>query len=166
TKERSQNLRGRLEKGHAELSEEKIVARNPLDLPKAWTKYYDRLAAHFVEQVGQRRPKVILEAGCGKGQLTIPLLGRLPRHVKMIAIDSSKGPYTGWLKELNQKLQTARLEKRVQLIISDARRIRAIEDESVDIVVSNELLCDLPYDSDRKSTRLNSSHVSISYAVF
>ena len=147
TKERSQKLRGPLEKGHAELSEEKIVARNPLDLPKAWTRYYDRLATHFVKQIGQRRSKVILEAGCGKGQLTIPLLRRLPRNVKMIAIDSSKGPYAGWLKELSQKLQTARLEKRVQPIKSDARRIRGIEDESVDIVVSNELLCDLPYDS-------------------
>ena len=147
TKERSQNLKGPLEKRHAERSEEKIVARDPLDLPKAWTRYYDRLAAHFVEQIGQRRSKVILEAGCGKGQLTIPLLRRLPRNVKMIAIDSSKGPYAGWLKELSQKLQMARLEKRVQPIKSDARRIRGIEDESVDIVVSNELLCDLPYDS-------------------
>src|SRR5439155_8747082 len=70
-----------------------------------------------------------------------------PRHVKTIDIDAYKGPYRGWLKELNQMLHTARLEKRVQLIIADARRIRAIEDESVDIVVSNELLCDLPYDS-------------------
>src|SRR5437867_8573491 len=143
----SQNLRGPMKKGPPGLSEGKIVASRRSDLSKAWARYYDRLAAHFVEQIGQRPSKVILEAGCGKGQLTIPLLRRLPRNVKMIAIDSSKGPYTGWLKELGQKLQTARLEKRVQPIKSDARRIRGIEDESVDIVVSNELLCDLPYDS-------------------
>jgi len=65
----------------------------------------------------------------------------------MIAIDSSKGPYAGWLKELSQELRTAGLEKRVRSFRSEARRIRGIEAESVDIIVSNELLCDLPYDS-------------------
>jgi ubiquinone/menaquinone biosynthesis C-methylase UbiE len=142
----SQNLKGPTEKGRPELDGGKIIASPPSDLSKAWTRYYDRLAAHFVEQVGRRRFKVILEAGCGKGQLTIPLLRRLPTNVKMIAIDSYKGPYAGWLKELNQELRTAGLEKRVQTIKSDARRIKGIKDESVDIVLSNELLCDLPFD--------------------
>jgi ubiquinone/menaquinone biosynthesis C-methylase UbiE len=143
----SQNLRRSWKTGSPEFSRRRITARHPSDLSEAWTRYYDLLAAHFVEQIGQRRVRVILEAGCGKGQLTIPLLRRLPREAKMITIDSSKGPYGGWLKELSQELRTAGLEKRVRLFKSDARRIRGIEDESVDIVVSNELLCDLPYDS-------------------
>jgi len=143
----SQNLRGPSEKGRLELSERKIVASSPSDLSKAWTRYYDRLAAHFVEQIGQRRFKVMLEAGCGRGQLTIPLLRRLPKSVKMIAIDSSKGPYANWLKELSHELQDPGLERRVQPIRSDARRIKDVKDSSVDIVVSNELLCDLPFDS-------------------
>jgi ubiquinone/menaquinone biosynthesis C-methylase UbiE len=130
-----------------EADEGKIVASNSSDLPKAWMRYYDRLAAHFLEQIGRRRFKVILEAGCGKGQLTIPLLKRVPTNVRMIAIDSSKGPYAGWLKELGSILRTAGLEKRVQPIRSDARRIKGVKDSSVDIVVSNELLCDLPFDS-------------------
>ena len=83
---------------------------------------------------------MILEAGCGKGQLTIPLISKLPRNVRMIAIDSSAGPYAGWLKELAKKLRTDGFEKQVLLIRSDARRIRGDEDESVDVVVSNELL--------------------------
>jgi ubiquinone/menaquinone biosynthesis C-methylase UbiE len=140
-------LRGAREKEGPELSGGKIDASSPSDLSKAWTRYYDRLAAQFVEQVGRRRFKLILEAGCGKGQLTIPLLRRLPTNVKMIAIDSSKGPYEGWLKELSQEIQTAGLEKQVQLINSDARRITRVKDSSVDIVISNELLCDLPFDS-------------------
>ena len=143
----SQNLRGPSEKGRLELSERKIVASSPSDLSKAWTRYYDRLAAHFVEQIGQRRFKVMLEAGCGRGQLTIPLLRRLPKSVKMIAIDSSKGPYANWLKELSHELQDPGLERLVQPIRSDARRIKGVKDSSVDIVVSNELLCDLPFDS-------------------
>ena len=141
------NLRGPREKARPELPGTKISASNPSDLSKAWARYYDLLAAHFVEQIGRRRFRVILEAGCGKGQLTIPLLRRLPREVNMIAIDSSKGPYADWLKELSHELRTAGLEKRVRVINSDARNIKEIEDSSVDIVVSNELLCDLPYDS-------------------
>jgi ubiquinone/menaquinone biosynthesis C-methylase UbiE len=135
------------EKKGPEPSGENIIARSPADLSKAWARYYDRLAAHFVEQIGRRRFQVILEAGCGRGQLTLPLLRRLPTRVKMIAIDSSEGPYAGWLKELSRELRTTGLEKRVQPIKSDARRIKGIEDASVDIVVSNELLCDLPFDS-------------------
>src|SRR6266568_4310436 len=128
------------------VNEDKIIASSSNDLETARTRYYDRLATHFMEQIGQRRPRVILEAGCGKGQLTIPLISKLPRNVKMIAIDSSAGPYAGWLKELAKKLRTDGSEKRVRLIRSDARRIKSVEDESVDVVVSNELLCDLPYD--------------------
>ncbi|OLE91201.1 MAG: hypothetical protein AUF79_05970 [Crenarchaeota archaeon 13_1_20CM_2_51_8] len=143
----SQSLRRSLKTGSLEGSGRKIIAGNPSDLSKAWSKYYDLLAAHFIERIGRRRFRLILEAGCGKGQLTIPLLRRLPREVRMIAIDSSKGPYAGWLKELSQELRRAGLEKRVRSFRSDARRIRGIEAESVDIIVSNELLCDLPYDS-------------------
>jgi ubiquinone/menaquinone biosynthesis C-methylase UbiE len=139
-------LRGPLKKGHPQPSGEKVIAHSPADLSKAWKRYYDRLAAHFVEQIGRRRFKVILEAGAGRGQLTLPLLRRLPTNVEMIAIDSSKGPYAEWLKELDEQLRAAGLEKRVQLVKSDARRIRDIEDASVDVVVSNELLCDLPFD--------------------
>jgi ubiquinone/menaquinone biosynthesis C-methylase UbiE len=142
----SRDLRGPLKKGHPKPSGEKIIAHSPADLSKAWTRYYDRLATHFVEQIGRRRFKVILEAGAGRGQLTLPLLRRLPTNVGMIAIDSSKGPYAEWLKELDERLRAAGLEKRVQLVKSDARRIRDIEDASVDVVVSNELLCDLPFD--------------------
>jgi ubiquinone/menaquinone biosynthesis C-methylase UbiE len=129
-----------------ETDESRITAISPKDLETARARYYDQLATHFIEQIGQRKSGVILEAGCGKGQLTIPLLAKLPRNVMMIAIDSSEGPYAGWLKELARKLRTNGLEKRVRLIRSYARRIKGVEDESVDIVVSNELLCDLPYD--------------------
>src|SRR2546425_10335359 len=123
----SQSLRRSLKTGSLEGSGRKIIAGNPSDLSKAWSKYYDLLAAHFIERIGRRRFRLILEAGCGKGQLTIPLLRRLPREVRMIAIDSSKGPYAGWLKELSQELRRAGLEKRVRSFRSEARRIRSEE---------------------------------------
>ena len=124
----------------------RIVARRPQDLERAWDQYYTRLTAHLTARIGRRKLGVVLEAGCGKGQLTFPLLGMLPERVEMIAIDSSEGPYVGWLKEFRAKLRDERLEERVRVIKTDVRRIRGVRDASVDLVVSNELLCDLPYD--------------------
>ncbi len=126
----------------------RINANSPEELVSARAKYYDQLAEHFLNQIGPRRFRTILEAGCGKGQLTIPLLRRLPRHVEMTAVDSSRGPYSGWLDELGKTLRKTEFEKRVRLIRSDTKRIKGVEDESFDILVSNELLCDLPYDSE------------------
>src|SRR5699024_9118582 len=44
--------------------------------------------------------------------------------------------------------------------------IKGMEDSSSEVTVNREVTTDNPYTIDRKSTRLNSSHVSISYAVF
>lgn len=122
----------------------KIDADRPRDLAAARSKYYDRLAEHFVLQIGSSRVRTILEAGCGRGQLTIPLLGKLPTSARMIAVDSSKGPYAGWLNELETKLHRRGLAPRVRVLNSDVRQLKDVDTESVDGVVSNELLCDLP----------------------
>jgi ubiquinone/menaquinone biosynthesis C-methylase UbiE len=122
----------------------KINADRPRDLAAARNKYYDILAGHFVREIGSKRVRTILEAGCGRGQLTIPLLGKLPASARMIAVDSSKGPYTGWLTELAATLHRRKLEYRVHAVDSDVRHLDDVDNESVDVVVSNELLCDLP----------------------
>lgn len=122
----------------------KIDADRPTDLAAARHKYYDRLADHFVREIGSKRIRTILEAGCGRGQLTIPLLGKLPTSTRIIAVDSSRGPYTGWLNELATTLHRRRLGQRVRVLDSDTRHIRDVDNGSVDVVVSNELLCDLP----------------------
>ena len=120
-----------------------IVAKGPADIERAYESYYSRMAEHFIEQLGTTHIDLILEAGCGRGQLTVPLLRRLPKEVRMMAVDSSTGPYAGWLDDLVSKLRTAGLESRVQILEADARRMGEVEDKSVDVVVSNELLCDL-----------------------
>jgi ubiquinone/menaquinone biosynthesis C-methylase UbiE len=127
---------------------DRIIASRPKDLEKAWRIYYRLLARHFVNQIDRSGVRVVLEAGCGKGQLTLPLFQILPRNVRFIAIDSSKGPYARWLKELADRVRIEGLERRVQLVNTDARRIKGVKDASVDLVVSNELLCDLPHDKD------------------
>src|SRR3989442_7356422 len=107
---------------------------------RRWSKYYDRLADHFLTRIRVKPSTVILEAGCGKGQLTIPMILELPKSVTLIAVDSSIGPYLGWLDEFASKIHRSGLEQRVQLLKSDVRRIKVVNDSSVDIVVSNELL--------------------------
>lgn len=121
-----------------------ITANRARDVPRAWSKYYDLLARHFLAQARVKPSTVILEAGCGSGQLTIPLLKRLPKSVKFFAVDSSIGPYLGWLDKLSSRLESSNLDSRVRSIWSDIRRIREVDDEAVDVIVSNELLCDLP----------------------
>lgn len=122
----------------------KINADRPEDLARARLRYYDRLASHFIQELGSQRFRTILEAGSGRGELTIPLLMKLPISTKMIAVDSSKGPYVGWLNELRAKLRKRGLERRVRIVDSDIRRLTEIDAESVDAIVSNELICDLP----------------------
>jgi ubiquinone/menaquinone biosynthesis C-methylase UbiE len=121
-----------------------IYAERPRDLARARYRYYDRLAEHFVREIGSNRIQTILEAGCGRGELTIPLLRKLPISTRMIAVDSSKSPYAGWLSELAAKLRRRGLERRVRLVDSDVRRLTNVDEESVDGIVSNELVCDLP----------------------
>ena len=121
----------------------KINAGRPKDLTAARDKYYDKLAEHFLREIGSTKIRTILEAGCGRGQLTIPLLKKLPASTKMIAVDSSKGPYAGWLNDLIASLDSRGLEHRVRTLNTDVRHIDDVNDEAIDVVVSNELICDL-----------------------
>jgi len=114
----------------------------------ARARYYHELAAHFVRQIGRRKFRKVLEAGCGKGQLTLPLLNMIPGDIEMIAIDSTAGPYAGWMDDLAKSLRKSGMKERVRLIKTDAKNINGVRDGSIDLVVSNELLCDLPQDSE------------------
>ncbi len=121
-----------------------IRANNPADIPIAYSRYYALLADVFSRMIKPGRPQIILEVGCGKGQLTLPLLDRLPRKTRLIGVDSSRGPYTRWLDELELRVDQRRLADRVHLVKADARNMRSISRASIDTLVSNELVCDLP----------------------
>ena len=120
-----------------------INAESPRDIPSAYSLYYSRLADTFVRLSKPLHPRTILEAGCGKGQLTLPLIKRLPTKIRLIGVDSSKGPYSGWLEELAFKVETRRLANRIRLVKADVRNLERIRDASIDLIVSNELVCDL-----------------------
>ncbi len=119
-----------------------IQARTPEDIDSAYRQYYSRLADVFRDLLPLVEPTVLLEAGCGKGQLTIPLLRRLPK-TKVVCIDSSRGPYVGWLEDLQRKTSVTKDARRIRFIRTDVRKMSAVRSESVDALISNELICDL-----------------------
>jgi len=107
---------------------------------------YERLAAFLVENLNFEKVSTILEAGCGSGQLTIPFVRQVmltKRNFKVIALDLSAGPYKGHLDILKVRLGEERLEALITPVNTDVRSMDVIEDEGVDLVVSNETLCEL-----------------------
>jgi len=125
-------------------------------LEKAVSLMYERLASFFIENLNFQKASVILEAGCGKGQLTIPLVKKVRRireGFKVLALDASSGPYEGHLGVLEKKLRKERLQRFIVAVNGDVRDMKFIEDESVDIVLSNELFCDLDRSGLEKAIR-------------
>jgi SAM-dependent methyltransferase len=120
-----------------------IDAGSPTDIHHAYSVYYSRLADVFFGQIRPLEPRVLLEAGCGRGQLTIPLIRKLRKTTRLICVDSSKGPYVGWLDDLARKIARLKLGERVSLVKTDVRKMSAVGSGSVDAIVSNELICDL-----------------------
>ena len=124
-----------------------ISVKRTVDLEIRRSKYYARLADHFLKQINLRSVRTMLEAGCGRGQLTIPLIERLPRRIGLIAVDSTKGDYAGSFDELASRLRLGRYEQRVRPVRSDVGSIKGVDRGSMDAVISNELLCNLKSES-------------------
>jgi len=110
---------------------------------------HERLANFLVENLDFDKVSIILEAGCGSGQLTIPLVKRvneIKENFKVVAFDISAGPYKGDLDVLKERVQKEKLEKFIVTVEGDVRNMEVIKDESVDLIISNELFCDLDRD--------------------
>ena len=120
--------------------------RDESELSFVQKSMYDRLADLLVENLDLSRVSIILEAGCGSGQLTMPFaekVVRVKRGCKIIAFDISSGPYRGRLNLLKGKVKEKGLEGVIVAVEGDVRNMRAVDDESVDLIISNELFCDL-----------------------
>ncbi len=119
------------------------------DLELAHRLMYERLADFLTRNVNLDHVSVALEAGCGSGQLTIPLAKRIAKRCKIIAFDISSGPYDGALRVLGRIIQKRRLVGTVEIVKGDVRNMINIKDETVDLIISNELFCEL----DRRGLR-------------
>jgi len=115
-------------------------------MENAVSSMYERLATLLIENLDFERASVILEAGAGRGQLTIPLVRKLEKikgDFRLIVLDTSTGPYRGALEILKQNLRKEELEDLVRIIKGDIRNANMVRTESVDLIVSNETLCEL-----------------------
>ena len=115
-------------------------------MEKLVSSMYERLVSLLIENLDFERASVILEVGAGRGQLTIPLVRRLERtrgDFRLIALDTSAGPYEGALETLKRDLRKEKLEDLVTVVNGDVRNMSAMGTESVDMIISNETLCEL-----------------------
>ncbi len=115
-------------------------------MEKAVSSMYERLATLLIEKLDFKRASVILEAGAGRGQLTIPLVKKLEKvkgKFRVIALDTSTGPYKGALETLRRNLRKSKLQDLVRIVKSDVRNMNELGTESVDLIISNETLCEL-----------------------
>lgn len=115
---------------------------------------YDRLADFLVKNLNFHAVSAILEAGCGRGQLTLPFARKvmeIKKEFEIIAFDISSGPYKGELDILREKVREEGLEKFITSVEGDVKNMEAIDDESVDLIISNELFCDLDRDGLEKA---------------
>jgi len=117
-----------------------------VELEKAVKVMYERLAVFLVENLDFEKVSTILEAGCGSGQLTMPFVKKVMQiksSFRVIALDLSVGPYKGHLDILKTRLREEKLEGLITPVNADVRSMGVIANESVDLVVSNETLCEL-----------------------
>jgi ubiquinone/menaquinone biosynthesis C-methylase UbiE len=117
-----------------------------IELEKAVKTMYERLATFLVENLNLEKVSVILEAGCGSGQLTVPFAKKLmsiKQRFRVVAVDLYRGPYRGHLDVLRTRLREDGLEELITPVNANVRSMGVIANESVDLVVSNETLCEL-----------------------
>jgi ubiquinone/menaquinone biosynthesis C-methylase UbiE len=113
------------------------------ELEAAYGKWYGDLAKCMLELVSLKDMSIVLEAGCGSGRLTVPLAVRVPRECKIIGYDLSSGPYEGSMEILRRAVARERLRGVVEIMEGDVRDMKNVDSESVDLIVSHDLFCDL-----------------------
>src|SRR5690349_22739579 len=82
-------------------------------------------------------------------------------------------PYTTLFRSLqtlfkdvaHEYVETCNVPQQAAVLIDRAVRVAVSQRTVTAVIVPNDVQ-EMPYEEDRKSTRLNSSHVEISYAVF
>jgi ubiquinone/menaquinone biosynthesis C-methylase UbiE len=100
----------------------------------------------MIDNLDVGKAHTILEAGCGIGQLTLPFVRKLEqikKDFRYVAYDFFAGPYEGDLRDFNRMVREERLQRLIMAIQGKVESMGMIEDESVDLIISNELFPDL-----------------------
>ena len=120
-----------------------MIVRRREEIEPTLNLYYSALANFMVTLIDTKEDSIILEAGCGSGALTVPLLSQV-NYSEYVCYDFYSGVYEHSLQEILEK----NLE--VALIKGDVRKM-SFRSESIDIIISNELLCELTRDDTQKA---------------
>jgi ubiquinone/menaquinone biosynthesis C-methylase UbiE len=102
-------------------------------LSPLWKRGYERLAGHFSTMIPDSEDSLILEIGCGRGQLTLPLSTRL--RGRIIALDDSPEV----VATLGERLKNSGPSIQITTVASDADGLH-LGKGSVDCVISNFFL--------------------------
>ncbi|MFX1286293.1 MAG: class I SAM-dependent methyltransferase [Promethearchaeota archaeon] len=107
---------------------------------------YNRLAEFILNEIELTENMTILEGGCGRGQLTIPLINLIEKKIhnyQYFAVDLSSGPYEHALDSLREKIAIKEWDTRIEVLEGDVTAINGVTDEFFSLILSNELFCDL-----------------------
>jgi ubiquinone/menaquinone biosynthesis C-methylase UbiE len=117
---------------------------------------YERLVGFMIDNLDLQKTNTVLEAGCGAGQLTLPFvkkLAQISEGFRYVAYDAFGGPYEDDLKDFSRMVREEGLQKLVTVIQGKVESMEMMEDESIDLIVSNELFPDLNRNSLGKTLR-------------
>jgi len=115
-------------------------------LKSAIESMYNRLAAFLLDGIELTENITILEGGCGRGQLTFPLINLIEKKIQKyqyFALDLSSGPYENALDSLREKIAAEKWDTKIEVLEGDVTSIDAVKDEFFSLILSNELFCDL-----------------------
>lgn len=116
------------------------------ELKPAIELMYNRLAEFLLDGIELTENMTILEGGCGRGQLTIPLINLIEKKIQKyqyFALDLSSGPYEKVINQLKEKLVTKKWKTKIKVLEGNITSIDAVKDEFFSLIISNELFCDL-----------------------
>ena len=111
------------------------------EIDTVWQAKLTKLAKFVFKNLKNRKFEKILEIGGGAGQFTIPLL--MVSKSNVVVYDSFSGNYKGTEKILKSKAKSLKLDKRLKIIKGNATSVKKIKNQSFDLIISHEFICDL-----------------------
>jgi ubiquinone/menaquinone biosynthesis C-methylase UbiE len=116
-----------------------MVIHEIRDREEKIAQYYASIAHAMMDILGCEKYPVVLEAGCGAGDLSVPLHSQIRGNSLYMCYDLFSGTYSSCLSQMQDKRMN-------WSVIQGDVRTMSIQTGSVNLVISHELLCELTED--------------------
>ncbi|CAF1445409.1 unnamed protein product [Adineta steineri] len=93
--------------------------------------------------IGNVDDKVILDAGCGNGYLTIKFALQTEAK-RIIGVDLSSAMIKTSKENINRRIKQENDSKRIEIYHDSVTELKSIENNSIDLIISNYVLMDTP----------------------